>query len=357
MNIECPLPVDQLGSATEKVIRLGHGSGGELTQRLLQESVFPHFDNDWTREGHDSALLQLGDARLAFTTDSFVVSPLFFPGGDIGKLAVYGTVNDLAMSGARPLYLSCGLILEEGLPVSTLNQVMISMARASAEVGVQLVTGDTKVVEKGKGDGIYINTSGIGVLEHSQAISPQSIAPNDVILLSGDIGRHGMSVMAKREGLEFDGALLSDCAPLWNPVAELLEAGIEIHCLRDLTRGGLATALVELAESSGLSFEIEEGQVAVSEPVQGACELLGLDPMYVANEGRFILFVPAEQHKMALEVLSRQQVSAESRMIGRVTGPVSEAVPERPSEVILRNSLGCERLLSLLPGEQLPRIC
>ena len=348
MNIECPLPTDILNST--ETVRLGHGSGGEMTQRLLRDCVYPYFDNRWIRQGHDSATLPLAGDSLVFTTDSFVVSPLFFPGGNIGELAVYGTVNDLAMSGARPLYLSCSLILEEGLPVKTLAHVMASMARAAASAGVQLVTGDTKVVERGKGDGLYINTAGIGQIQHASDIRPQRIGAGDLIVLSGDIGRHGMAVMAKREGLEFDSPLLSDCAPLHEPVVALLDAGVEIHCLRDLTRGGLATALVELAESSGKQLRIQEGAIAVSEGVAGACELLGLDPMYVANEGRFIAFIPAHQREMALRVLRQLPVSAGSCVIGQVSDTGN-------ARAILNNGFGCERLLDLLPGEQLPRIC
>ncbi|WP_242523814.1 hydrogenase expression/formation protein HypE [Microbulbifer salipaludis] len=354
MNIECPLPMETLATDSEEMVRLGHGSGGELTERLLQNFVFPYIDNRWIQQGHDSATLPLDGSRLVFTTDSFVVSPLFFPGGNIGTLAVYGTVNDLAMSGARPKYLSCGLILEEGLPLKQLARIMQSMGRAAAEVGVQLVTGDTKVVEKGKGDGVYINTSGIGVLAAPQPIHPRQIAASDAIILSGDIGRHGMAVMAAREGLDFENPLHSDCAPLCDPVMALLAAAIDVHCLRDLTRGGLATALVELAESSHMQMQVHEDQIPVTECVQGACELLGLDPMYVANEGRFLLFVPANQQQAALEILQAFDVSAGSRVIGEVIGLVDDA---GTADVILSNALGSERLLCRLPGEQLPRIC
>lgn len=345
MNIDCPLPTE-----TEETIRLGHGSGGELSQQLFHNYIYPYIKNPWLDQMHDAAVLPVSGARLVFTADSFVVSPLFFPGGNIGELAVIGTVNDLAMSGARPLYLSCSLILEEGLPLRTLATIMESMGRAAAQSGVQLVTGDTKVVERGKGDGIYINTAGVGALESEWEIAPGSILAGDRILLSGDIGRHGVAVMASREGLAFETVLQSDCAPLHAPVRDLLAAGIHVHCLRDLTRGGLATALVELARASATSFVIEEGAVPVSEPVEGACELLGLDPLYVANEGRFVVFVAPAQEQAALEILRRHSVSAASRTIGQV------CTSGRP-QVILRNLLGCERLLDLLPGEQLPRIC
>ncbi|PCO06853.1 hydrogenase expression/formation protein HypE [Microbulbifer flavimaris] len=339
------MPVTQ-----DEAIRLGHGSGGVMMQHLLRDVVFPHIANQWTSQGHDSATLAIGNSKVVFTTDSFVVSPLFFPGGDIGELAVYGTVNDLAMSGARPLYLSCSLILEEGLSLSVLERVMQSMARAAAVTGVQLVTGDTKVVERGKGDGLFINTSGIGLIEHSLEIAPQRIDSGDSIILSGDVGRHGMAIMASREGLEFEMPLASDCAPLQSPVLELLAAGVEVHCLRDLTRGGLATALVELAESSGRELAVQEAAVPVTESVQGACELLGLDPFYVANEGRFVAFVPREQAALALAALAKNPLTRGSAVIGNVTEGTH-------AQVILQNSLGSERLLDRLPGEMLPRIC
>lgn len=345
MNLECPLP-----AASDECIRLGHGSGGRLSQQLLQDVILPHFSNHWLQQGHDSALLAFGNEQLAFTTDSFVIHPLFFPGGDIGKLAVYGTVNDLVMAGAVPRFLSCSLILEEGFPTASLTRVLASMADAAQETGVQLVTGDTKVVERGKGDGIYINTSGIGVALPETQVSPGQIQTGDFILLSGDIGRHGMAVMATREGLEFENPLYSDCASLLEPVQRLLESGIDVHCLRDLTRGGLATALVELAETSGFSFTVNEQEIPITEPVLGACEMLGLDPLYVANEGRFIAFIPACQADHALELLRQSGPSAHSCLIGEV------GAQDSPS-VWLQTGFGSERLLDSLPGEQLPRIC
>lgn len=345
MNIECPVPV-----TTDDCIRLGHGSGGRLTQQLLQEVILPYFSNEWLKQGHDSALLELGNQQLAFTTDSFVIHPLFFPGGDIGKLAVYGTVNDLLMAGAVPRFLSCSLILEEGFPTASLARVLASMAEAARETGVQLVTGDTKVVERGKGDGVYINTTGIGVATREREVSPSRIEPGDVILLSGDVGRHGMAVMATREGLEFTNPLYSDCASLLEPVRLLLDCGVDVHCLRDLTRGGLATALVELAEASGFSFTVREDEIPVTEPVSGACEMLGLDPLYVANEGRFIALIPSAQAEYALELMQRAEVSRHSCLIGEVTGA------DTP-HVWLQTGFGSERLLDSLPGEQLPRIC
>ncbi|WP_226646523.1 hydrogenase expression/formation protein HypE [Microbulbifer variabilis] len=345
MNIQCPLPTTNKDS-----IRLGHGSGGEMTQQLLKNFIQPLFKNTWIDQAHDSATLPWKSDQLVFTTDSFVITPLFFPGGDIGKLAVYGTVNDLAMGGAEPKFLSCSLILEEGLPLSTLKRVLESMATAAEETGIKLVTGDTKVVERGKGDGIYINTSGVGTLLSNHPIDPSYIRPGDRILLSGDIGRHGIAVMASREGLEFESALTSDCAPLNWAVKALLQGGVEIHCLRDLTRGGLTTALVELAETSGRAFELDEEQIPVCESVQGACEMLGLDPLYVANEGRFVAVIPEEYAGQAIAILGEDPVGESCAIIGQVS--------DNPScQVILKNGLGCDRLLQRLPGEQLPRIC
>lgn len=299
---------------------------------------------------HDSASLELPGTRLAFTTDSYVVRPLFFPGGDIGKLAVYGTVNDLAMSGARPLYLSLGMILEEGLPMETLWQVVLSIRQAAQATGVQIVTGDTKVVDRGKGDGIFLNTSGVGVIEHDLLIAPQSVREGDAVVLSGDIGRHGIAVMAVREGLEFESAIESDCAPLAEPVLALIEAGIEVHCLRDLTRGGLASALVEIAETAKVGIQLEEVRIPVREDVRGACEILGFDPLYVANEGRFVAFVPAKQAKKTEEVLHQFPACEGAQVVGEVTH-VGDGT------VVLRSVIGTSRVVDMLSGEQLPRIC
>ena len=330
---------------------MAHGGGGRLTQQLIERIFGPAFNNPALNARHDGAVLVApAGARLAFTTDSHVVSPLFFPGGDIGRLAVYGTVNDLAMCGARPRWLSAGFILEEGLPVATLQRVVASMAEAARTADVQLVTGDTKVVERGKGDGLYINTAGVGTIEHAQVIAPASVQPGDVVLLSGDIGRHGMAILAQREGLAFESPIESDCAPLWPAVEALLAAGVELHCLRDLTRGGLATAVIEIAETAGLTATLEEKAVPVCEPVQGACEILGLDPLYVANEGRFIALVPAAQTAAALAILVRTAPGGPPARIGEVrAGPAGE--------VTLRSVVGVERILDRLSGEQLPRIC
>jgi hydrogenase expression/formation protein HypE len=330
-------------------ILLAHGGGGRLTQQLLETIFYPAFANDALGARHDGALLEVGGARLAFTTDSFVVRPLIFPGGTIGDLAVNGTINDLAMCGARPLYLSAGFILEEGLAMETLRRIAGDMGAAARRAGVTLVTGDTKVVDKGKGDGVFINTSGIGVVENGREISPAAVQAGDAVVISGDVGAHGVAILSVREGLEFEGAIASDTAPLWEPVEALLRAGVEVHCLRDLTRGGLATALNEIASTRGVTVRIEEAAVPVEETVQGACEILGLDPLYVANEGRFVAFVPAGQVELALETLGRFSVCRGAARIG--------VVEEGRGLVTLRTRIGGNRVLDLLSGEQLPRIC
>jgi len=343
--LQCPTPLND----SERV-QLAHGGGGRRMHELLEGLLLPSFKNDLLLERHDGATLNIAGARLAFTTDSYVVKPLFFPGGDIGTLAINGTVNDLAMCGARPLYLSSAFILEEGFPMESLRRVVESMRITAAEVKVQLVTGDTKVVDKGKGDGIFVNTAGIGLVEHGLTIAPSSVRHGDVILLSGDLGRHGIAIMAMREGLSFETTIESDCAPLWEPVAALLEAGIEIHCLRDLTRGGLSSGLIEIAETARVRISIDEMAVPVREDVAGACEILGLDPLYLANEGRFVAIVPEHATASALDVLSRQAVSSGAVRIGQVL--------DKPKGLVtMKSRLGTERILDMLSGEQLPRIC
>lgn len=341
----CPLPSD----ADDACVQLAHGSGGQLSQQLLQQVIYPRLGNAELCRGHDSALLQLPGDRLAFSTDSFVVKPLDFPGGDIGKLAVCGTLNDLLMAGAEPRFLSCSLILEEGLPLASLCRYLDSMATTAAANGVQVVTGDTKVVERGHGDGLYINTAGIGVRTGPALIAPQAIAAGDRILLSADIGRHGLAILAQREGLAFDPAIVSDCAALGETVMPLLASGLDLHCLRDLTRGGLAAALQELSASCGLGFRLEESRVPVSASVASGCELLGLDPLYVANEGCFIAFVPAPQAEAALSCLRQSRLGAMAALIG--------AVGDAPGEVILDTAIGSQRALRPLAGPLLPRIC
>ena len=344
-GLVCPAPMSHYSN-----VLLAHGGGGRLMRDLIGTMFLPAFDNPLLNVQHDGAILDMGNVKLAFTTDSFVVAPLFFPGGDIGTLAVNGTVNDLAMCGARPLYLSVGFVLEEGLPMETLRRVVQSMRQAAAQAGVEIVTGDTKVVDRGKGDGLYVNTAGVGVIEHPLTIAPCSIQPGDAVLLNGDVGRHGIAIMAVREGLRFETTIVSDCAPLSDAVMALLDAGIEVHCLRDLTRGGLASTLVEIAESAGVEVAIEEARIPVLEEVQGACEMLGVDPLYVANEGRFIAIVAPSDVQRALTILHSCPVSIGATLIGYVR-EASQGV------VTMRSRIGVSRIVDLLSGEQLPRIC
>ncbi len=340
----CPLPILEYPQ-----ILLAHGGGGKLMHQLI-EIFGAAFTNKYLDERHDGARFTLNGKTLAFTTDSYVVRPLFFPGGDIGKLAIYGTVNDLAMCGARPLYLSAGFILEEGLPMETLWRVVQSMREAAQTAQVQIVTGDTKVVDKGKGDGVFINTAGIGIVEHDLAITPKSVRPGDCVLLNGDVGRHGIAIMAVREGLAFESEIESDCAPLADVVMQLIRERIEMHCLRDLTRGGLASALNEIAQAARVHISIDESAVPVREDVQGACEILGLDPLYVANEGRFIAFVAPSDAERALEIVQAHSPEKNAALIGHVS--------EEPAGLVtLKSRIGAQRILDMLSGEQLPRIC
>jgi len=346
-NLSCPVP----RVADDRIV-LAHGGGGRLTHQLIEKIFMPAFSNAMLEQRHDGAVLPVNGSRLAFTTDSFVVRPLVFPGGNIGDLAVNGTVNDLAMCGARPLYLSAGFILEEGLEMETLRTIVTSMHDAAASANVKLVTGDTKVVDKGKGDGVFVNTSGIGLIEANvkMSISPSSVQPGDVVIVSGDLGRHGIAILSVREGLEFESPILSDCANVWPSVEALLNAEIEIHCLRDLTRGGLATTLNEIASDRNVCIKLDEASMPVNEVVQGACEILGLDPLYVANEGRFAAFVPAAQADAALEVMKKVPVSEGAVRVGKV-----EENPGRM--VVLQSCIGGNRVVDMLSGEQLPRIC
>jgi hydrogenase expression/formation protein HypE len=345
LTLSCPAPVNK----REQIV-MAHGGGGKLMHQLLETYVIPAFRNDKLESRHDGAVFNVANARLAFTTDSYVVRPMFFPGGDIGTLAVNGTVNDLAMCGARPLYLSAGFIMEEGLPIESLIRVIDSMRLSANVAGVEVVTGDTKVVDKGKGDGLYVNTAGIGVVEHGLSVSPASVRPGDAVILSGDVGRHGIAIMAVREGLEFETTIESDCAPIAAPVLAMIEAGVDVHCLRDLTRGGLATTLVEIAESSSLHICIDEESIAIEENVRGACEILGFDPLYLANEGRFVAFVPQAEARRTLEMMRAHPVASRAAVIGYVG--------ENPrSAVTVRSTIGTERVLDMLTGEQLPRIC
>lgn len=350
-DLSCPIAIEHYPH-----VMLAHGGGGKLMHQLISQMFLPTF-GDAANGQHDAAALYLpaidrdqSPRRIAFTTDSYVIKPLFFPGGDIGSLAVNGTVNDLAMAGARPLYLSTSFILEEGLPMSTLWQIVQSMQQAARIAKVQIVTGDIKVVDRGKGDGIFINTAGVGVIETDLSIAPFSVQPGDAILLNGDIGRHGIAVMAMREGLEFETVIESDMAPLAELVLELLAAGIEIHMLRDLTRGGLASALNEIALTANIGIAIDECLIPVREDVQGACEILGFDPLYVANEGRFIAFVPQSQSDKALEIMGTHALGENARAIGQVTENGSHLVT-------MKTQIGSSRIVDMLSGEQLPRIC
>jgi hydrogenase expression/formation protein HypE len=351
---------------------MAHGGGGRMMKALIERLFLPEFNAIGAKgkpasgsqptlgPPHDSAVLHTdaipsSAGRLAFTTDTFVVSPLTFPGGDIGCLAVYGTVNDLAMAGARPLALSTGFILEEGLPMEVLQGVVASMRRAAEEVGVPIVTGDTKVVDRGKGDGIFINTAGIGLVPQGVDISPTRVQPGDAVIVSGDLGRHGITIMSVREGLGFESDLKSDCGSLVGLVSALLEADRDVHCLRDLTRGGLASALCEIAGDAKVGIRLEEASIPVIDPVAGACELLGLDPLYVANEGRLVAFVPAQAAEQTLEIF--RQYFEEFGPSDCQPAIIGSVVEEHPGTVELRNPLGSGRIVDMLSGEQMPRIC
>lgn len=344
-GLQCPLPL-----GTRKTVLLGHGSGGRMTAELLTRFFLPAFSNPVLDQLNDQAVLDVHSLRLALTTDAFVVAPLFFRGGDIGCLAVNGTINDLAMCGAMPLALSAAFILEEGLPLADLQRVIASMADACRATGVQLVTGDTKVVERGKGDGLFITTSGIGIVTHPLTISADRAQPGDCLLVSGPIGDHGIAVLSAREGLEFETTLVSDTAPLHTLVQAMIAVSPDIRCLRDPTRGGLATTLNELATSSRVGMRIEEDSLPVRDEVQAACELLGLDPLYVACEGRLVAIVGQKDAAAVLACMHAHPLGAEARLIGRV-------VAEHPGMVTLRTVLGSERIVDMLSGAQLPRIC
>jgi hydrogenase expression/formation protein HypE len=340
----CPLLITE-----RKSIVMGHGSGGKLTAQLVHDLFLPAFDNEYLNKLDDQAVFQAGSTRLAFTTDSFVVTPLFFPGGDIGELAVNGTVNDVAMSGARPLFLSAAFIMEEGLPMEELSRIVASMARAARSAGVAIVTGDTKVVNRGSADKLFITTSGVGMIPDGITISATNARPGDDVIVSGSIGDHGMAVMSVRDGLEFEGSILSDTAPLHSLIAKMLLAG-EVHTLRDPTRGGLATSLCEIAVASSVGVEIDAEAILVREDVKGACEILGLDPLFVANEGKLVAFVPHDSTAAMLEAMHRTVEGRDARVIGR-------AVADHAGMALLRTEIGGTRVLDLPFTEQLPRIC
>ncbi len=338
------------GVSVEKRITMAHGSGGRATERLIEEIFAPRFQNAVLARMNDAALVKVAGGRLAMATDGHVVSPLFFPGGDIGRIAICGTVNDLAMMGARPRWLTLSFILEEGLSLDDLARVADSMATAAEEAGVLIVAGDTKVVERGHGDGLFISAAGVGVVPPGVAIDAASARPGDVVLINGPVGNHGITLMLQREGLQFVAPVRSDAAPLNHIVAALLEAAPSTHTLRDATRGGLATALNEIARTAGVGVIVDEEAVPVDEAVRGACGLLGLDPLYVANEGVFVAFVPREEAEAALAAMRAHPLGRRAQRIGRV-------VAEHPGQVVLATPLGAQRLLPSLSGNLLPRIC
>jgi hydrogenase expression/formation protein HypE len=344
-NFTCPAPI-----ATRDKIVLGHGSGGRLSAELMRDIFLPLFSNPVLDRLDDQAIFDIGGSRFAFTTDSFVVKPLFFPGGDIGSLAVHGTVNDLAMGGARPLFLSCAYILEEGFPTEDLKKIAASMSEAARACGVAIVTGDTKVVERGKGDGLFINTTGIGLVPEHVRLSASQAQPGDRVIVSGPIGDHGIAILAKREGLEFETEIVSDSAPLHLLVEAMLAASNGVRVLRDPTRGGLSSTLNEIAAASGVAIQIEESKVPVRGEVRGACEMLGLDPLYVANEGKLVAIVAPEDADQVLAAMRAHERGREASIIGTVG-------ERRAGMVTMKTAFGSTRIVDMLAGDQLPRIC
>ncbi len=356
-NWVCPLPLQN-----HPTIIMGHGGGGKLSAELVEHLFLPAFKNETLENLGDSAVLDLTSKiqnpkskiqnlpRLSFSTDSFVIRPLFFPGGNIGDLAINGTVNDIAMSGAQPLYLSAGFILEEGLSLEMLGTIAESMGQAARQAGVTLVTGDTKVVDKGHGDGVYINTSGLGLIPEGVNIAPHRACPGDVVIVNGDIGVHGVAIMSVREGLEFETTIETDSAPLNGLIAAMLDVTPDIHVLRDPTRGGVASALNEIAQASKVGIALDEKQMPVSGPVRAACEFLGLDPFYVANEGKLIAIVPAAVAEPLLERMQQHPHGTKATVVGRVTD-------QHPGLVVAKTGLGGTRVVDMQVGEQLPRIC
>ena len=345
IDLVCPAPL--VGTDT---VLLGHGSGGKLSAQLLRDIFLPALANPVLSRLEDQAMVEVGGMRLAFTTDSFVVKPLFFRGGDIGSLAVHGTINDLAMGGARPLALSAAFILEEGFPLESLRRIADSMAQAAAHAGVSIVTGDTKVVERGSGDGVYINTSGIGLVAGGVDLSAANAKPGDAVILSGAIGDHGTAILTQRQGLELDGAIESDSAALHGLVETILSVTRGVRAMRDPTRGGLASTLNEIAAQSRAGIEIHERNIPLHEGVRGVCEVLGLDPLYVANEGKMVAIVPAETAAPVLAAMRSHPLGAEAAIIGAVTG-------RHPGMVTMRTAFGTTRIVDMLAGDQLPRIC
>ena len=344
-NLVCPIPISEY-----PIVTLAHGGGGTLSHQLVSKMFYSTFDNDLLNQQHDSAILQIGNGNLAFTTDSYVVNPIFFPGGNIGELAVYGTVNDLAVAGAEPKYISAGFIIEEGLAMEDLWKIVLSMKVAADKSGVKIVTGDTKVVDKGKGDKIFINTSGIGIVNKSISISPFNCRPGDKIILSGRIAEHGIAIMASREGLEFETNIISDTAPLNHMIKDILNVSSQIHVMRDPTRGGIASSLNEIAGAAKVGITINEDKIPIMEEVRGACEILGLDPLYIANEGKLLVFVSQEDADKVLDSIRSNEYGKDAEIIGEVT--------EQNSNIVnMKTRIGSNRIVDMISGEQLPRIC
>jgi hydrogenase expression/formation protein HypE len=345
ISLQCPIPIKDY----DKIL-LAHGGGGRLTFDLIQKIILPYLKNEILEPLHDGAVIKIGDQKIAFTTDAYVIQPIFFPGGDIGDLAVNGTVNDLAMCGAKPLYISLSLIIEEGFEIENLQKIISSIKSASEKAGVQVVTGDTKVVERGKGDKIFINTSGIGIVYENVNISSKNCKLGDKIILSGSIAEHGIAILSAREGLEFETTIKSDTAPLNKLVEKIFSFTKNIHMMRDPTRGGISSALNEIAESAKIGIEIDETKLLIKEEVKGACELLGFDPLYVANEGKMLVFVPEDEASAVLEIMRAYPLGIEAEIIGTVTS-------NHQGTVLMKTTIGSKRIVDMLSGEQLPRIC
>jgi hydrogenase expression/formation protein HypE len=344
-SLSCPIPLSDYRN-----VLLAHGGGGRLTHQLIQKMFLPQFQNEFLEPLHDGAILSFNGVRLAFSTDSYVVNPIFFPGGDIGELAVNGTVNDLAMCGARPLYVSVAFIIEEGLPMEDLWRVVLSMQEAAKRAGVELVTGDTKVVDRGKGDKVFINTSGVGIVDEGIDINPKRARVGDQIILNGPIALHGIAIMSVREGLEFETQIESDTAPLNGLVQAMFNTSRQIHVLRDPTRGGVASVLNEIAGTANVGISIIEERIPINDEVEGACEILGFDPLYVPNEGKLLAFVSREESGSVLEAMKSHPLGKDAAVIG-------EVVADHPGTVVMKSRIGGARIVDMLSGEQLPRIC
>lgn len=344
-NLSCPIPLTEY-----PIITMAHGSGGVLSHQLIEKMFVPAFENKILSEGHDGATFDIKEGKLAYTTDSFVVSPIFFPGGNIGDLAVNGTINDLVCCGAKPLYLSVGFILEEGLPMEDLWKIVVSMKNAADRAGVKIITGDTKVVDRGKGDRIFINTSGIGIVPEGIHISPRNCSSGDAIILSGRIGDHGVAIMSARSGLEFETTTVSDTIALNGLADHIFRSTMNIHVLRDPTRGGVATVLNELSQTAKIGMIIDEEKIPVSEEVRGACEILGLDPLYIANEGKLVIILPESEAERVVTAIREHPAGCDASIIGKITS-------DHPGIVRMTTSIGSSRIVDMLTGDQLPRIC